>query len=47
VNKGTGYFQDVEIQLADNPNWQTFKFKLQKIERMNQTEWEKFMKAQF
>lgn len=47
VNKRTGYFQDVEIQLADNPNWQTFKFKLQKVERMNQAEWEKFMKAQF
>ncbi len=47
VNKRTGYFQDVEIQLADNPNWQTFKFKLQKVERMNQADWEKFMKAQF
>jgi hypothetical protein len=47
VNKKTGYFQDVEIQLADNPNWKTFKFKLQKVERMNAAEWDKFMRAQF
>ena len=47
INKGSGYFQDAEIQLADNPNWQTFKFKLQKVERMNAAEWENFMKAQF
>lgn len=47
INKRSGYFQDVEIQLADNPNWQTFKFKLQKVERMSTAEWENFMKAQF
>lgn len=47
VNKRSGYFQDVEIQLAANPNWQTFKFKLQKVERMSAAEWESFMKAQF
>ncbi len=47
VNKRSGYFQDAEIQLADNPNWQTFKFKLQKVERMSPAEWEAFMKAQF
>ncbi len=47
VNKRSGYFQDVEIQLADNPNWKTFKFKLEKVERMNDAEWESFMKAQF
>ena len=47
VDKRSGYFQDVEIQLADNPNWQTFKFKLQKVERMNSSQREKFMKAQF
>ncbi|MFZ0062012.1 MAG: hypothetical protein WAL47_08250 [Pyrinomonadaceae bacterium] len=47
VNKRSGHFQDAEIQLADNPNWQTFKFKLQRVERMNAAEWEAFMKAQF
>lgn len=47
VNKRTGYFMDAEIQLADNPNWQTFKFKLEKVERMNEAEWQSFMKAQF
>lgn len=47
VNKRTGYFQDAEIQLADNPDWKTFKFKLQKIEKMNAGQWENFMRAQF
>ncbi|HEX4899835.1 MAG TPA: hypothetical protein VFV61_04835, partial [Pyrinomonadaceae bacterium] len=47
VNKRSGYFQDAEIQLADNPNWQTFKFKLQKVDRMSAAQWAAFMKAQF
>ena len=47
INKRTGYFEDAEIQLADNPNWETFKFKLKKVERMNDAEWQSFMKAQF
>lgn len=47
VNKTGGYFQDVEIKLPDNPNWQTFKFKLEKVERMSRAQWEEFMKAQF
>lgn len=47
INRRTRYFEDVEIQLADNPNWQTFKFKLKKMERMNDAEWQSFMKAQF
>ena len=47
VSRRTGYFQDAEIQLADNPDWQTFKFKLQKVDRMNEAQWESFMRAQF
>ena len=47
VNKRGGYFQDVEIKLADNPNWKTFKFKLEKAEPMSRAQWEAFMKAQF
>lgn len=47
VNKRGGYFQDVEITLPDNPNWQTFKFKLEKFERMTRADWKQFMKAQF
>ncbi len=47
VSKRTGYFEDAEIQLADNPNWKTFKFKLTKMERMNEAEWQSYMKAQF
>ena len=47
VNKRGGYFEDVEIALPDNPNWQSFKFKLKKTEKMNRAGWEQFMKAQF
>lgn len=47
VNQRSGYFHDVEIMLADNPDWETFKFKLQKVEPMNPGQWEAFMKAQF
>ena len=30
VNKTGGYFEDVEIAFPDNPDWQSFKFKLEK-----------------
>ena len=47
VNKRGGYFEDVEIALPDNPEWQSFKFKLERVERMTRAQWEAFMKAQF
>lgn len=47
VNKRGGHFQDLEIALPDNPDWQSFKFKLQKTERMNRLQWAQFQKAQF
>ncbi|MDQ3474525.1 MAG: hypothetical protein M3447_12400 [Acidobacteriota bacterium] len=45
--RSNGYFQNVEIQLPDNPNWRTFKFELERVQRMNDAEWKSFMKAQF
>ncbi len=47
VNKRGGHFEDIEIDLADNPEWQSFKFKLERTERMTRVAWEAFMKAQF
>lgn len=47
VNKRGGHFEDIEIDFPDNPEWQSFKFKLQRIERMTREQWEAFMKAQF
>ena len=47
VNKSKGYIEDMEIKLPDNPNWQSFKFRLTGVEQMSRAEWEAFMKAQF
>ena len=47
VNKVGGYIEDMEIDLPDNPDWQSFKFRLQGIEQMDQAAWEAFMAAQF
>ena len=47
VNNEKKYFEDVEIQFPDNPEWTSFKFKLLKTEKMSREEWEKFMAAQF
>ena len=47
VNKKTGWIEDMEIDLPDNPDWTSFKFKLLKTEKMNRAEWESFIKAQF
>lgn len=47
VNKKTGWIEDMEIALPDNPDWTSFKFKLLKTEKMNRDAWESFMKAQF
>ncbi len=47
VNKKSGYFQDVEIDLPDNPAWRNFKFKLERVERLTPDGWADFMRAQF
>jgi hypothetical protein len=47
VNEKHGHIEDMEIALADNPNWTSFKFRLLKTEKMSRSKWENFMKAQF
>jgi len=44
VDKKGEFFRDVEIGLADNPDWKTFKFKLKKAEKLSREKWEVFMK---
>ena len=47
VDKKRGHITDMEIDLPDNPAWQTFKLKLESVETMSPSEWVHFMKAQF
>jgi hypothetical protein len=47
VNKDQGHIEDMEIDLPDNPEWKTFKFKLLRTEQMTRKDWEAFMKKQF
>jgi hypothetical protein len=47
VNKKGGHIEDMEIDLPDNPEWKSFKFKLVRTEKMNRDGWEKFIEAQF
>jgi hypothetical protein len=47
VNKSKGHIEDMEIALPDNPNWQSFKLRLTRIEQMSRDKWEAFIKAQF
>jgi hypothetical protein len=46
VNKLKGHIEDMEIELPDNPEWQSFKLKLLRTELMTQAQWDSFMKAQ-
>jgi hypothetical protein len=46
VDKKGEFFRDIEIQLPDNPEWKTFKFKLIRVEQMTRDQWEAFMKEQ-
>lgn len=46
VNRRRGWIEDMEIDLPDNPDWTSFKFKLLRVERMTRAEWEKFIEAQ-
>lgn len=46
VNRARGWIEDMEIDLPDNPDWTSFKFKLLRVERMSRAEWEKFIESQ-
>ncbi len=47
VNKKNGWMEDVEVDLPDNPDWQSFKLKLLRIEKMTREQWDKFRDEQF
>jgi hypothetical protein len=47
VDKAKGNFVDLEADLADNPNWKSFKLKLDQTEQMNETQWTSFYKKHF
>jgi hypothetical protein len=44
VNKQGEHFQDLEIELPDNPDWTTFKLNLKKVENMTADQWSQFQK---
>jgi hypothetical protein len=46
VNQAEGHVEGAEIDLPDNPAWQSFKFKLTGVESMDEAAWESFQKKQ-
>lgn len=46
VNRRRGWVEDMEIDLPDNPEWTSFKFKLLRVERMDRAGWERFIESQ-
>lgn len=47
VNKKLSHIEDMEFDVANNPDWKTFKLKLKKTEKMTAEEWQQFIAAQF
>jgi hypothetical protein len=47
VNKKQGHIEDMEFDVANNPDWKTFKLKLTKTEKMTADQWQQFIAAQF
>lgn len=47
VNKKLGNIEDMEFDVANNPDWKTFKLKLTKTEKMTADQWQTFIAAQF
>jgi hypothetical protein len=43
ANKEKGYIEDIELSLADNPDWKDFKFRLVSSESMDAGQWTEFM----
>ena len=44
TNHAEGHIEDIEIALPDNPNWQSFKFRLTGVETMDRASWERFQR---
>lgn len=47
VRKDGEYFQEVIMDLPDNPSWQSFRLTLKNVEPMSSDSWQKFMSAHF
>ncbi len=47
VNKKLGHIEDMEFDVANNPDWQTFKLKLRRTEKMSGEGWQRFIASQF
>lgn len=47
VRKDGEFFEEVLMDLPDNPNWQSFRLSFKKKETMNAQGWQQFMKAHF
>jgi hypothetical protein len=46
VNEEKSIIEDIELPIADNPDWDDFKFKLVTSEHLDSDEWMKFMEAE-
>ena len=44
VNKKEGYAENIEVPVPDNPDWNSFKFELKKVEQMTPAQWETYKK---
>lgn len=44
VNQAEHHIEDIEIDLPDNPNWKSFKFRLTGVETMFRDDWERFQR---
>lgn len=47
VNRKEEHVEDIEIDLPDNPNWKSFKFRLLGTGQMDRAGWEAFMKSRY
>ncbi len=45
VSRSHGLFEDVEIGTPNHPDWSSFKFDLQRVERMDRAAWDAFRRA--
>lgn len=46
VNEEKGIIEDIEIPIADNPDWDNFKFKFVSSDHMESQEWAEFIKTE-
>lgn len=47
VGKSDGHIVDMEFDVANNPEWKSFKLKLSKIEKMTSEQWRDFIASRF